>query len=248
MNHLGIDLGSRFVKMAVKTDKNIELRRYDTVEFYKKYIKRLNGNIEIDIEKLSISPDFSITATGYGRNLMTFSNAEIISEIKAHFRGALRSCGKKDFILIDIGGQDSKVIFGKDGYIEDFVMNDKCAASTGRFAENACAVLGITLADLAGMTANPANLSSTCAVFCESELIGLLASGVETENIAAGVNKSIAKRLAPLVKSFNSPIIFASGGVAENNALIYFLSEILDMEIKPLVNPQYNGAMGCLKD
>lgn len=246
MNSIGIDLGSRFVKTAINQNDKTILKRYNTVDFYKNYIKRNGESVEIDVETLGFPKDLPITATGYGRNLMSFSNAEIISEIKAHFRGALRKSGQKDFILIDIGGQDSKVIYGKDGYIEDFLMNDKCAASTGRFAENACTVLGITLEELSLMTTEPAKLSSTCAVFCESEIIGLLASGTKISSIASGVNQSIAKRLAPLVKSFKADVVFASGGVATNKALLYFLSKILGIEITALPDPQFNGAQGCL--
>lgn len=247
MKAIGIDLGSRFVKIAVKKNDTIEFKMYDTVDFYKNYITRTDNGVVIDIKKLGISADFSITATGYGKNLMNFCNAEIISEIKAHFRGALKNQKAKDFILIDIGGQDSKVIFARNGYIEDFLMNDKCAASTGRFAENAATVLGITLDELALMTENPSKLSSTCAVFCESELIGLLASGEEIKSVGAGVNKSMAKKLAPLLKQFKSDTIFASGGAAENKALIYFIEEIIAQPITPISNPQFNGAIGCLK-
>ena len=246
MKNLGIDLGSRYVKIVKADGDNIEYKRFDTVSFYKQYITRDNANTYIDVEKLGLTGDYKITATGYGRNLMSFNNAEIISEIKAHFRGALRQTGDDSFILIDIGGQDSKVILGKDGYIEDFIMNDKCAASTGRFIENACNVLGISIDELSSMNNNPSNLSSTCAVFCESELIGLLASGVELESVAAGVNKSIAKKLLPLLKSFQSDTIYASGGVASNNSLIQYISELIGKKVTPLANPQFNGALGCL--
>ncbi len=246
MKHIGIDLGSRYVKMVRATGNNLEFTRYDTVNFYKQYITRGKDNTYINIEKLGIESNYKIIATGYGRNLMSFANAEIISEIKAHFRGALRQTGEQDFILVDIGGQDSKVILGKEGYIEDFIMNDKCAASTGRFAENACNVLGITIDELSNMNNEPANLSSTCAVFCESELIGLMAGGTEIENIAAGVNKSIAKRLLPLIKSFQSDKIYASGGVAANKSLIAYISELAGKTVIPLPNPQFNGALGCL--
>lgn len=246
MKNIGIDLGSRYVKMVKADGENLEFMRYDTVSFYRQYIKRDKESTYIDVEKLGIDKDYKITATGYGRNLMSFANAEIISEIKAHFRGALRQTGDDSFVLIDIGGQDSKVILGKYGYIEDFIMNDKCAASTGRFAENACNVLGITIDELSQMDKDPSNLSSTCAVFCESELIGLMASGVELESIASGVNKSIAKRLMPLIKSFQSDKIYASGGVASNKSLIYYISELIGKNVVPLENPQYNGALGCL--
>lgn len=246
MKNIGIDLGSRYVKMVKANGDDLEFQRFDTVSFYKQFIARDNDKTYINIDKLGIDKEYKIVATGYGRNLMSFANAEIISEIKAHFRGALRQTGEDSFILIDIGGQDSKVILGKEGYIEDFIMNDKCAASTGRFAENACSVLGITIDELANMDKEPANLSSTCAVFCESELIGLMASGIELESIASGVNKSIAKRLLPLIKTYKSDKIFASGGVASNKSLIYYISELLGTEIKPLQNPQYNGVLGCL--
>ncbi len=246
MKKFGIDLGSRYVKTATFDNNEISFNRYDTVEFYKNYIKRDDGNIFIDTELLGLSEDYSITATGYGRNLMSFANAEIISEIKAHFRGASYSMSASDFILIDIGGQDSKVIFAKEGYVEDFVMNDKCAASTGRFAENASSILGLDVDTLSNMTDQPADLTTTCAVFCESEIINLMAKGIETNYIAAGINKSIAKRLLPLIKSFKSSTIFASGGVANNTALISFLSDMLQQTIIPVQNPQYNGAIGCL--
>ncbi len=246
MKNIGIDLGSRYVKLVKEDNGNIEYNLYDTVNFYRQFIARNGSETYIDTKKLGFDDDYKIVATGYGRNLMSFSNAEIISEIKAHFRGALRQTGSDNFILIDIGGQDSKVILGKEGYIEDFVMNDKCAASTGRFAENACSVLGIDINELSNMNSNPASLSSTCAVFCESELIGLMASGVELESIAAGINKSIAKRLLPLIKSFQADTIYASGGVANNKSLIHFISELIGKKVIPLNNPQYNGALGCL--
>ncbi len=246
MKKLGIDLGSRFVKMAIYDGEKITFNRYDTVEFYKTYIKREDDKIFIDTDLLGIPSDYSVTATGYGRNLMSFSNAEIISEIKAHFRGAAYSMKASDFILIDIGGQDSKVIYAKDGYVEDFVMNDKCAASTGRFAENACNILGIDLDTLVDMADSPADLTTTCAVFCESEIISLIAKGIDTSEIAAGINKSIAKRLLPLIKSFKSHTVYASGGVATNKALIQFISDMLGQDITPVANPQYNGAIGCL--
>ena len=249
MKKVGIDLGSRFVKIAVSDNgKKPELIRYDTIDFYKEYIKRGDNGVTIDVEKLGLSKDCKITATGYGRNLMFLTGTEIISEIKAHFKGALKSTGENNFVLIDIGGQDSKVILAKDGYIENFVMNDKCAASTGRFAENACRILGMTLEELSLKHENPIHLSSVCTVFCESELIGLMASGIDTKYIAAGINQSIAKRLLPLIKSFPAENIFASGGVADNMSLLFFLSNLLGKKIIPLENAQFNGAIGCLSD
>lgn len=130
---LGIDLGSRFVKIAIKQNDEITFHREDTVYFYKNMVKRDAGQVLIDLSSYGADEHTDIVATGYGRNMMSFVNARVVSEIKAHYKGALETVNEQEFILVDIGGQDSKVIYVKDGYIEDFVMNDKCAASTGRF-------------------------------------------------------------------------------------------------------------------
>ncbi len=243
---LGIDLGSRFVKIAVQTETGITYHREDTVFFYKNRVKRENGEVLIDLTSYGADETCAITATGYGRNMMSFANANVISEIKAHYRGALESTGESEFILVDVGGQDSKVIYVRDGYIDDFVMNDKCAASTGRFLENACRILDISLDDLSEMTAEPVKLNSTCAIFSESELVGRIAEGFSIESIGAGVNESIARRLFPLIRKYRHKKIFAAGGVASNNGLLRFLSEMSGTEIKSLNNPQYNGCFGCL--
>lgn len=243
---IGIDLGSRFVKIAVKTEEGIRFFREDTVFFYKNMVKRENGNVLIDLSSYGAEDDAGITATGYGRNMMSFANANVISEIKAHYKGALSSVDEDEFILVDIGGQDSKVIYVKNGYIEDFVMNDKCAASTGRFLENACRILDISLSELAEMTEEPVKLSATCAIFSESEIVGLIAEGVPVEKIGAGINESISRRLFPLIRKYRNKMIYAAGGVASNTAIIYFLSELSGLEIKVLENPQYNGCFGCI--
>lgn len=242
----GIDLGSRYVKLAFLEDGAITCHRWDTAEFYRKFVKRSEEGLVINLEAAGLQDVCSITATGYGRNLLNFANATVISEIKAHFRGALEATKETDFLLVDIGGQDSKVIFVKEGYIEDFVMNDKCAASTGRFLENACNIMNITLDELSFMHKNPAKLSSTCAIFSESEIIGKIAEGYSTEEIGAGVNESIAKRLFPLMKKYRVEKIYAAGGVASNTALIHFLGEMAGREINVLADCQYNGCKGCL--
>ncbi|WP_022850959.1 acyl-CoA dehydratase activase [Limisalsivibrio acetivorans] len=246
MSRVGIDLGSRYVKAAVLRDEHVKLLRWDTAEFYRSFVKRRGGELYIELAAAGLPDDTAITATGYGRNLMSFANANVISEIKAHFRGALEATGESDFILVDVGGQDSKVIYVKDGYIEDFVMNDKCAASTGRFLENACSILHVSLDELSAMKDKPVKLSSTCAIFSESEIIGKIAEGCTTEEIGAGVNESIARRLLPLIKRFRAPRIYAAGGVAANGALFSMLSDMVDKEIDILPESQYNGCRGCL--
>lgn len=244
---VGIDLGSRFVKIAYSDEtNNLRLDKIDTIEFYKKYVFKKDGNIFVDTKAFLNKDDVDITATGYGRNVLAFKNANIVSEIKAHFKGALIQMNHENFTLIDIGGQDSKVIYVRNGYIEDFVMNDKCAASTGRFLENSANILGITLDELANEIKNPVKLNSTCAIFSESEIVGKIAEGYKISEIAAGINESIAKRIFPMIKRFKNEKYFASGGVANLKGVMYFLERLLDDKIVVVKNAQYNGAIGCL--
>jgi predicted CoA-substrate-specific enzyme activase len=245
MADVGIDLGSRFVKVAIRENNDINFKIIDTVTFYKDFVKRKNDKIEINFDFLEDKPE-RVVATGYGRNILSFANAEIISEIKAHFRGAKEQTGLKNFTLIDLGGQDSKVIKVDEGFIEDFIMNDKCAASTGRFLETAANILKMDLKELGECTENPVKLNSTCAIFSESEIVGKIAEGVDFREIAAGVNESIAKRIAPLVKRMKSEKYFMSGGVATIFAVRYFLEKEINAEILPLKNSQFNGSIGCL--
>ncbi|MEF3254827.1 MAG: acyl-CoA dehydratase activase [Deferribacterales bacterium] len=245
MSFVGIDLGSRFVKVAVESFGAITYNLYDTVEFYKNFVKRVDNKIIIDKSFLQGDID-GICATGYGRNILSFHNVEVISEIKAHYRGALEQLKEEDFVLIDIGGQDSKIIMVHRGYIEDFIMNDKCAASSGRFLEVAANILHMKLEELGSYYKNPAKLSSTCSVFAESEIIGKIAEGYPFEEIAAGVNESIAKRIVSYAKRYTKHKIIAAGGVSKLPAVVYFMEQFLNRKVDLLPEPHFNGALGCL--
>ncbi len=245
---IGIDLGSRFIKIAVLSNGKLDLLHTDTVGFYKRNIRRANGQVSLDLSEFGLNAgESNIIATGYGRNLLSFENATTISEIKAHFYGAKTQCGESNFTLVDIGGQDCKVIQVRDGYINDFTMNDKCAASTGRFIEQAANILNIPIDVFMRQKDNPCKLSDTCAVFCESEIIGQLAKGTDATSLAAGVNLSVARRLAPHIKKHMSDKVFASGGAAASDALLYFLGELSGATIVPLANTGFNGALGCVE-
>jgi predicted CoA-substrate-specific enzyme activase len=247
MKKISVDLGSRFIKIAILKEDGYDFHRESTVEFYKKYIRRGDKGVYLNLDDFGIeAQNASIVSTGYGRYLMNFVNAETISEIKAHFYGAKKQTGESDFTLVDIGGQDSKVIQARDGYINDFSMNDKCAASTGRFVEQAARILDIPIEDFIQASESPAKLTDTCAIFCESELIGLLAQGERVERLASGVNLSVARRMAPQLIRYKSDKVFAAGGVANSTAILGFLTELTRLEITPLPIPQYNGAIGGL--
>jgi len=247
MKIVGIDLGSRSVKIAVFEDDNFILGKvYDTAAFYRDYCSNENNIIKVDFSKLDIDNIEKIISTGYGRNNVNVNNAEVITELKAHTFGALWQTGLKDFTLLDIGGQDSKVISVKNGRMIDMVLNDKCAASCGRYLENMANVIGISIDEMKKYYNDPVELSSTCAVFGESELIGRISEGYAVPQLAAGVNYSLYKRIKPILARFPADNLVLTGGVANNEALIHFIKWDLGWgEIVVPKEPQLNGAIGC---
>jgi len=247
MRLLGIDLGSRAVKLAIfEEDKLAESRIYDTAAFYRDYCTNANQKISVDFAKLGLEGFDKVISTGYGRNNVNVENATVIVELKAHTFGAVWQTGLQNFTLLDIGGQDSKVISVKDSRMADMVLNDKCAASCGRYLENMAGVLGIDLDELIRYHENPVELNSTCAVFGESELIGKISEGYDIGELAAGVNYSLFKRIKPIVERFPGDNLVVSGGVARNEALISYIKK--ELGCKQVVipqEPQLNGAIGC---
>lgn len=245
-NFLGIDLGSRTVKVCFMSGGEItEKKIFDSMEFYRKYGVRDNSGFRIDLSALGFTEPDGITATGYGRTSAAVAGAENISEIKAHFLGAVYQTGMKSFTLLDIGGQDYKVIHVRDSRMVDIATNDKCAASTGRYIENMARVLGIALEDIGQFHDNPVKLSSTCAIFGESELIGMIVRGEPMENLAAGVNLAVVERIIPLLDRMPEDVIVLAGGVSLNDAVRKFIGEVSGKEVLKLPDPVFNGALGC---
>lgn len=244
---LGIDAGSREVKLAV-TDCGVVIfrKKVDTVKFY---IELKGGGAGLDMERLSVlyeAPGYErLVATGYGRNNVNIKGGSIIPEIQAHVKGALFQTGLKDFTLIDLGGQDTKVVRVKGGMIDDFIMNDKCAAGSGRYLENIAGALGVSMSKLGECYDDPARLSTTCATFGESEVVELVSDGVPVESILAGANKSVVTRLLPMVVKQKPQVIIATGGVAKNGALRKMLADETGVEVIVPDDPQLNGAIGC---
>lgn len=241
---LGIDLGSREVKIVLSQDnKIINKKKISTMKFYRDYCIKENGLI-VDKQKLDMG-DFDIgISTGYGRNNINIKDFKAINEIKAHVYGAIYQTGFDDFVLLDLGGQDVKVVRVEKGVITDIELNDKCAASCGRYLENMANILEVDLDYMTKFYKEPVELNSTCAVFSESELIGKIAEGVSIERLCAGVNYSLYKRLSPMLTRFMSNRIVLSGGASLSSALIeYFKNDY--KEIVTLEDAQFNGAIGC---
>lgn len=249
----GIDLGSRNVKIVLADNTGINgFFTYDTIEFYKKFGRKENDKLVVDFQGLGL-PDLNLdpggsdrlVTTGYGRNTIRIKGGEDIPEIKAHGLGAAFQTGLSDFTLLDLGGQDSKVVLVKGGRVVDFQTNDKCAAGSGRYLENMASILGLSLEELSNFAENPVDLNATCAIFGESELVGKIIEGNPVDELAAGVNYTIFKRVKPMLIQLTSPVLIFTGGVAHNRALRNILQKELDVEIIVPQYPQFNGAIGC---
>ncbi len=186
--------------------------------------------------------------TGYGR--FTFEGADKqISEISCHAKGVYFLLPNTETI-IDIGGQDVKAITLDDnGNVKQFFMNDKCAAGTGRFVTVISRVLNVELdkmADYDKLSQNPCNISSTCAVFAESEVISQLAKGAKKEDVIAGVHNSVASKILGLVYRGNSTkCVAVCGGGAKNGGIIRAIEKGLNKKVFTPNNPQLTGALGA---
>ena len=196
-----------------------------------------------------------VTATGYGRIALPFAD-KAVTEISCHARGAAHLFAQAGVVL-DIGGQDSKVICldiprdtaaGKPGAVRDFLMNDKCAAGTGRFLQVLSGILNMPLDELgrAASAGSPVAISSMCAVFAETEIVGLLARSTPPQDIAAGVFRAIARRMCALARRIpmQGQCVF-TGGLATSPAFAAILSDELGMTVNVPDDPQTVGALGA---
>ncbi len=189
-----------------------------------------------------------IVATGYGRISIPFAHKRI-TEITCHGRGAFY-LDPAVRTVIDIGGQDSKVIrLNQQGKVLDFAMNDKCAAGTGRFLEVMATALEVELENLAVLSdqaVRAISISSTCTVFAETEVVSLLAGGADRAEIARGLHESIAARTSSLVYRVGlDEAVMMTGGVAKNSAVVKALEEKLQLRIIVPPEPQIAGALGA---
>jgi len=190
-----------------------------------------------------------VAATGYGRHLMREAiGYPTITEIKAYALGAAYLFPEVRTV-IDIGGQDSKAIRVKAGKVEEFEMNDRCAAGTGRFLEVMAQALGFTIDDFGARAlgaGKAASINSMCTVFAESEVITLLAKGESAASIALGLHRSILNRLHSLLGRVGvEPEVVFAGGVARNPCMVALLQERLQTPLRIPEQPQHVGALGA---
>jgi len=205
----------------------------------------------LDNAKLSTSIDNLnyIVSTGYARGSVDFAN-KTVTEIICHAKGAHFVIPSTRFV-IDMGGQDSKAIeVDREGNITNFIMNDKCAAGTGRFLEVMANVLEVEsvaeMGQLALQSEEPCSISSTCTVFAETEVVVLRAEGKDRKDLIAGVHKAVSARVAAMASTLTiTPDAVFTGGVAKNIGVKKFLEEEIGMELLVPDEPQIIGALGA---
>ena len=188
-------------------------------------------------------------ATGYGRtSLMDGIADKQMSELSCHAKGAT-FLFPNVHTVIDIGGQDVKVLHIDNGAMTNFQMNDKCAAGTGRFLDVMARVLEVKVEDLGrlgAMSRKKVGISSTCTVFAESEVISQLAMGTDKCDIIDGIHRSVAHRVTGLAHRIGVvPDVVMTGGVAQNEGVVKALQDELGCPIKTSSLTQYNGALGA---
>jgi predicted CoA-substrate-specific enzyme activase len=239
----GVDVGSTTCKaVAVDGGGRLLASRLEPTD------PRIEPQVERLLEALraEVGADGPLGATGYGRKRVARGRA--LTEITCHARGAFAHA-RRAGTLVDVGGQDSKVIrMGSGGEVVDFAMNDKCAAGTGRFLEVILGRLQVPLGEVAGRVAAAARavpVSSTCTVFAESEVISLVAAGEPLEGIVKGLHQALASRVAALARGRGPEAIFMSGGVALNGAMVAALREAMGRPVEVLPEPQLVGALGA---
>ena len=247
---LGCDIGSRTAKAVVLEDKTIRSgvvipARLDPLMSAEEVVK-----LALDEAGLSMSDIEKIVGTGYGQNEILFADIRE-SEIVCHARGALFSVPTARMI-IDIGGQDSKVIkIGDDGNVVQYAYNDKCAAGTGRFLEVMADALMVDL-EAMGETglqgSETLTISNQCVIFAETEVVSLVNDNKNVADILNALHRAMAGRITSQARSLDIETdVVLTGGVAKNTGVAHALSKGLNVAVKTLsaVDPQINGALGA---
>ena len=245
---MGIDVGSTASKCVIMKDgKDIVAKSLVAVGTGTSGPARAIAEV-LDNAKMTREQMDFVLATGYGRNSLDGLADLQMSELSCHAKGATYLFPDVHTV-VDIGGQDVKVIEIENGMMKNFVMNDKCAAGTGRFLDVMARVLEVRvedLGDLGDKSTKEIGISSTCTVFAESEVISQLAVGTDKCDIIAGIHRSVAGRVSGLCNRVGvRDRVVMTGGVAQNHGIVKALENQLGHEISTSPLTQYNGALGA---
>ena len=246
----GIDIGSTTAKAVVLRDGDIlsyalQPTGIDMASVSKQVLMEALEKVGLKFEDVD-----RIVATGYGRISIPFATTTI-TEITCNAAG-VHHLYPNASLVVDIGGQDSKVIkIDGKGRVMQFAMNDKCAAGTGKFLEVAAQTLGVPVSEIGEISLQSKNkvvISSTCTVFAQTEIVSLIARQTNKEDIAAGLHESIVSRVYGLISSVNpdpKAEVVLTGGVAKNTAIVKLLERMLGRAISVPENPQIITALGA---
>jgi len=244
---LGIDIGSTAAKAVVLDEKGEIEQAFTVPTGWSSFeaLKSIGSKLSMPMDE----EHYACIATGYGRNAVAFAG-KTMTEITCHAKGAMRLFGENPMNVVDVGGQDTKVITCQGKAVEEFFMNDKCSAGTGKFLEVMANRLNISLEELnelARKHTEEVKISSMCTVFAESEVISLVGQGVLRENIAYGILQSVAGKVSQMLgKLRNQDLdVYLTGGLCEAEYFRELLSDVLERPIHSDKYARYAGALGA---
>lgn len=257
MHYVGVDIGSTATKVAVMGAAGeagaagqdmLALEHTLLIPTGYSSVDAANRALELLAQAGYAPAGFTCVATGYGRVAVPYA-AKAVTEITCHGRGAAWLFGPAG-VVVDVGGQDTKVMHLAGGAVKKFVMNDKCAAGTGRFLEIMANRLGVSQEELSRLarTGEPTVISTMCTVFAESEVISLVGRGEPRENIANGIIESVVKKVATLVTQVaggSDAPYFLTGGLCENGYFVERLGAHLGRPVTTCPEARYAGAIGA---
>ncbi|MGH9603030.1 MAG: acyl-CoA dehydratase activase [Terriglobales bacterium] len=247
----GVDVGSTQTKAVILADNGgVGIVARALVDTGANVRKAAEHAFQLACREAAVHPTQVglVVGTGYGRYNVSFGHAQL-TEISCHARGA-HYVFPGTRTVIDMGGQDSKAIsVGPSGEVLDFVMNDKCAAGTGRFLANAADVLGVGLGEIGPLSlqaTRPVKITTVCTVFVESDILSYLSLGKKAEDILGGVHLAIARRTLSLARRVPiQPDITLTGGVARNIGMVRALEELLGAKLQVSSDAHFMGAIGA---
>lgn len=248
LHFAGVDIGSTMTKVVLMDtgDNIVSVIRGPTGPEHRQLA---NEVMKMALEQANLQLDdvSYIVATGYGRLNVPFADRQI-TELTCHTRG-VSSLFPNTRTAIDIGGQDAKCMKIDSGKLVDFVMNDKCAAGTGRFLEIIASTLDTSLEDLGALSlksTKKAQISNFCTIFAQQEVVSRLSQGEKLEDIMAGLHDALASRVAGLARRLGiAPDVVLTGGVAKNIGMVKAMKENLGCELLVPEDPLLTGAMGA---
>jgi (R)-2-hydroxyacyl-CoA dehydratese activating ATPase len=244
----GIDIGSTMTKVVLTDERDncLSVLKGPTGAEHRRLANEVM-TAALKQADLHIDDIYYIVATGYGRLNVPFADRQI-TELSCHARG-VASLFPGARTAIDIGGQDAKCMKIDQGRLTSFVMNDKCAAGTGRFLEVTAAALGIRLDEMGNVALKATRkvpISSLCTIFAQQEVVALLSRGEKVENIVAGLHEALAGRIAALARRAGlEPDLVLTGGVAMNRGMVRAMEQALGCALLVPAEPLLTGALGA---